>query len=240
MAARCPEPTARGQSVTPRISAIVPAPDEAGVIGTTLRSLQPVREAGGEVLLVDGGSRDDTVERARPWVDRVLVAPAGRARQMNAGAAAATGDTLWFVHADTRIDPAAPTDLRTAIEQGGEWGRFGVRLSGHRRLYRIIAALMNLRSCLTGIATGDQGIFVRREAFSAVGGFPDIPLMEDVALSRALRRRGRPCCLPVRLTTSSRRWEARGPWRTMALMWRLRWAYWRGTDPAELVRRYRE
>lgn len=226
--------------MTPRISVIVPALDEAGIIETTLRSLQPVREAGGEVLLVDGGSRDGTIERARPWADRILVAPQGRARQMNAGAAAAIGDTLWFVHADTHADPAATDDLRAVIGKGGEWGRFGVRLSGRRPLYRVVAALMNLRSCLTGIATGDQGIFVRRDAFTAVGGFPDIPLMEDIALSRALRRRGRPCCLPVRLTTSSRRWEKRGPWRTIIGMWRLRWAYWRGVDPAELARRYRD
>lgn len=221
-----------------RISAIVPALDEAGVIESNLRSLQPVREAGGEVLLVDGGSRDDTIERARPWVDQVLSAPAGRANQMNAGAAAAGGDILWFVHADTRVDPQAPIDLQAAIGQG-EWGRFGVRLSGRRPLFRVIAALMNLRSCLSGIATGDQGLFVRRDVFTAVGGYPDIPLMEDVALSRVLRSRSRPCCLPVRLTASSRRWEEDGTWRTIALMWRLRWAYWRGTDPAELAERYR-
>lgn len=222
-----------------RISAIVPALDEAGVIESNLRSLQPVREAGGEVLLVDGGSRDDTIERARPWVDRMLSVPAGRARQMNAGAAAAGGDILWFVHADTQVDPKAPVDLQAAIGKGGTWGRFGVRLSGRRPLFRVIAALMNLRSCLSGIATGDQGLFVRRDVFTAVGGYPDIPLMEDVALSRVLRSRSRPCCLPVRLTASSRRWEEEGTWRTIALMWRLRWAYWRGTDPAELAGRYR-
>lgn len=223
----------------PRISVIVPVLDEAAVIESNLRSLQPVRAGGGELLLVDGGSRDDTVERARPWVDRVLSASAGRASQMNAGASAAGGDVLWFVHADTRVDSQAPAELRAAIGKGGEWGRFGVRLSGRRPMFRVIAALMNLRSCLSGIATGDQGLFVRRDVFAAVGGYPDIPLMEDIALSRVLRRRCRPCCLPVCLTTSSRRWEEGGTWRTIALMWRLRWAYWRGSDPATLASRYR-
>lgn len=219
---------------------IVPTLDEAAGIVATVSSLQPVRRAGGEILLVDGGSDDDTVERARPWVDRVLVGPPGRARQMNAGAAAAAGEWLWFVHADTRVDPEAIADLQPVIAAGRhDWGRFGIRLSTPRPLFRLVAALVNLRSCLTGIATGDQGLFVRREAFAAVGGFPEIELMEDVALSRRLRRRGWPLCLPVRLTTSSRRWERRGPWRTIVLMWRLRWAYWRGVDPAELARRYR-
>lgn len=223
----------------PRISVIVPALDEAAAIESNLRSLQPVREAGGEVLLVDGGSRDDTIEQARPWVDRVLSASAGRARQMNAGAAAAGGDILWFIHADTRIDPRTPGDLQAAVAQGAEWGRCGVRLSGRRPLFRVIAVLMNLRSCLSGIATGDQGLFVRRDVFAAVGGYPDIPLMEDIALSRALRGRSRPRCLPVRLTTSSRRWEEGGAWHTITLMWRLRRAYWRGADPADLARQYR-
>jgi rSAM/selenodomain-associated transferase 2 len=224
----------------PGTSVIVPSLDDAGIIDASLRSLQVVREAGGEVLLVDGGSRDDTVERARPWSDRVLTAPAGRARQMNAGAAAAGGEVLWFVHADTRIDPRAPAELQAAIAGGGIWGRFGVRLSGRRPIHRVIAMMMNLRSCLSGIATGDQGLFVRRDVFAAVGGYPDIPLMEDIALSRVLRGRSRPRCLPVRLTTSSRRWEENGAWRTIAVMWRLRWAYWRGADPAELARRYRD
>lgn len=222
------------------LSVIVPALDEAPAIESSLRSLQPVRAAGGEIVLVDGGSRDGTVERARPWVDRVISVPAGRARQMNAGAAAAQGEILWFVHADTRVDAAALADLRAAAaEPGCGWGYFGVRLSGRRLLLRTVARLMNLRSRLTGIATGDQGLFVRRELFAAVGGYPDIPLMEDVTLARTLRGHGRPRCLPVRLTTSSRRWESRGAWCTIVLMWRLRWAWWRGADPSELARRYR-
>ncbi len=159
---------------------------------------------------------------------------------MNAGAAAASGEVLWFVHADTRVDAAGPVALEAAVaDPSCAWGYFGVRLSGRGFLFWATARLMNLRSRLTGIATGDQGLFVRRDLFAAVGGYPDIPLMEDVALSRALRGHRRPCCLPLRLTTSSRRWETRGPWRTVWLMWSLRWAYWRGADPAELAQRYR-
>lgn len=223
-----------------RISVIVPALNEGGAAVATLRSLAPVRAGGGELIVVDGGSGDDTVEQARPFADRVLDGPRGRARQMNAGAAVASGEVLWFVHADSVVDAAAAAELVRALRAAScEWGRFGVRLSGRQPLLRVIERLMNLRSRITGIATGDQGIFVRRAAFDAIGGFPDQPLMEDVALSRLLRARGRPACLPVRLTTSSRRWEAHGVWRTILLMWALRWAYWRGADPAELARRYR-
>jgi len=222
------------------LTIVIPALDEAGSIEDMLQTLAPFRRAGAQVLLVDGGSRDDTRERARRLVDRVLVAAPGRAAQMNAGAAAASGELLWFLHADTRVDPDALGDLRDALaDPSFAWGRFGVRLSGRRPLYRLIAGLMNLRSCLTGIATGDQGLCMRRRLFAEVGGFPEIPLMEDVALSKSLRARARPRCLPVRLTTSSRRWERRGAWRTIGLMWALRWAYWRGADPAELARRYR-
>lgn len=222
------------------LSIIVPSLDEGDAIEQTLRSLEPLRLAGAEVLLVDGGSRDDTVARAGTRVDRVLCAPVGRARQMNAGAAEAGGKWLWFLHADTPADPDTVNDLaRLLSDPGSKWARFGIRLSGRRPLYRLIAGLVNLRSSLTGIATGDQGLCVRRDVFEAVGGYPEIPLMEDVALSRALRAIARPRCLPVRLTTSSRRWEQRGAWRTIWLMWNLRWAYWRGADPAELASRYR-
>jgi len=223
-----------------RISAIVPVLNEAGAIEATLQALAPVRTAGGEVLIVDGGSVDDTVARARDLVDRVVASAPGRARQMNVGAAAASGDVLWFVHADTVADAWAARHLAVAAARPGcRWGRFGVRLSGRHPLLRVVAVLMNLRSCLTGIATGDQGIFVRRGLFEQVGGFPDIPLMEDIALCRTLRSRVRPLCLGVGLTTSSRRWEERGILRTIALMWCLRWAYWRGADPVHLARRYR-
>ncbi len=222
------------------LSVIVPALDEGAEIAAALRTLAPVRARGGEIILVDGGSGDDTVAQARPFVDCVIQSAPGRAVQMNAGAAAARGDWLWFVHADSRVDAGAVADLEAMAERSRRrWARFGVRLSGRRSLFRTIAFFMNARSCLTGIATGDQAIAVQRALFESVGGYPEQPLMEDIALSRMLRARGRPACLPARITTSSRRWEQRGPWRTIWLMWSLRFAYWRGADPAVLARRYR-
>lgn len=222
-----------------KISVVVPALDEAATLEATLGGLAPLRAAGGEVIVVDGGSIDATGAIARAHADRVVMAPPGRARQMNTGAASTDGDLLWFVHADARVDRRAHEHLLAAFRSPQcEWARFGVRLSGRRLLFRAIAVLMNLRSRVTGIATGDQAICVRRSVFEAIGGFPEVPLMEDVALSRALRRRSRPACLPVGVTTSSRRWERGGAWRTVWLMWALRLAYWRGADPAVLARRY--
>jgi rSAM/selenodomain-associated transferase 2 len=222
-----------------KLSVIVPALDEAAAIAATLAPLQAWRAAGHEVLLVDGGSRDGTPELAAALVDRTIVTAPGRARQMNAGALAATGDGLLFLHADTQLPADAERSIVAAFAAGRVWGRFDVRLSGRQPLLRVVERLMNWRSRLTGIATGDQAIFVRRGDFAAVGGFPDIPLMEDVALSRALRRRGRPVCLRGPAVTSSRRWEANGVLRTVLLMWRLRLAYFLGANPAALARRYR-
>lgn len=219
-----------------RLSVIVPALNEAGRILATLEDLAPLRHEGHELILVDGGSEDATRDLASPLVDRLLQAPRGRARQMNAGAEAAQGDILWFLHADTRI----PADAGRAILQNPKtWGRFDIRLSGSHPLLRVVERMMNLRSRLSGIATGDQGIFVAREAFRAIGGYPDIPLMEDIALSKALRKRCAPACLTLRLTTSSRRWETQGVMRTILLMWRLRLAYALGADPHRLAALYR-
>ncbi len=230
-----------GETVRPlRLSIIIPALNEAAVIDATLVRLQPLRERGAEVILADGGSDDGTVERAAGQVDRVVAAPPGRARQMNAGAAAAGGEWLWFLHADTVVPAEADAMIPAALVAAGrEWGRCRVRLSGRHPLFRIIERLMNLRSCLTGIATGDQGLVVQRAAFEVVGGYPELPLMEDIELSRALRRRGRPVCLATTLTTSSRRWEANGILRTVVLMWGLRLRWFLGADVAGLARRYR-
>ena len=164
-----------------QLSVVVPALDEGEGIAAALRTLAPARARGDEIILVDGGSVDDTVAQARPFVDRVIDSAPGRAVQMNAGAAASRGDWLWFVHADSRIDAAAVADLEATVERSRRrWARFGIRLSGHRFLFRTIAFFMNARSCLTGIATGDQGIAVERALFESVGGYPEQPLMEDI------------------------------------------------------------
>ena len=224
----------------PRISIIIPALNEAAAIQATLAPLQPLRAHGHEVVVVDGGSVDGTPEIAWPMADQVLASPRGRAAQQNAGVAAATGDVLLFLHADTLLPPDADRLVLDGLRTTGRgWGRFDVRLSGPAPLLRVVERMISLRSRVTGIATGDQAIFARREWFQRVGGFPELPLMEDVAITRALRRLGPPLALRARATTSSRRWEERGVVRTIVLMWRLRWAYFRGAEPAELARRYR-
>jgi len=186
------------------------------------------------VIVVDGGSADRTREIAAPLCDLALVAPRGRALQMNAGARAARGGALVFLHADTRLPPQTDEVVLESLK-AHLWGRFDVTIEGRHRLLPLIAGAMNLRSRLTGIATGDQAIFVRREAFD---GFPEIALMEDVAFSKAMKRRGSPACLRSRVLTSGRRWEARGVLRTVALMWRLRLMYFLGARPEALARRY--
>ena len=161
---------------------------------------------------------------------------------MNAGAAQARADVLLFLHADTRLPPLADVLVLQAVQRsdkGACWGRFDVRIEGRPRMLRVVAALMNLRSRASGIATGDQAIFITREAFERVGGFPEQALMEDIEISRRLKRLGRPACLRARVCTSGRRWEQRGVWRTIVLMWRLRWRYWRGESPARLAEAYR-
>ncbi len=222
-----------------RLSIVVPVLNEACGIGATLADLGPLRQRGVEVVVVDGHSQDGTPDMAAPLADAVLTAPAGRARQMNAGAAASQGDVLLFLHADTRLPEGADRLIGAAIGNGAGWGRFDVRIEGKPRMLRVVAALMNARSRLTGIATGDQAIFVRRDVFDRVGGFPDQPLMEDIELSLRLRRLGPPACLRQRGVTSGRRWESRGVWRTIFLMWRLRWRYWRGEPAQALAEAYR-
>lgn len=221
----------------PRVSIIIPAVNEADSLARTLPALAGLRHAGHEVVVVDGGSDDETRECARPLADRVLVTGRGRAEQMNAGAAAATGDVLLFLHADSLLPADADLAIAGALRESC-WGRFDVRLWGREWSFRIIEMLMNLRSRLTGIATGDQAIFVERETFASVGGYPDIALMEDVALSRRLRAIARPACLRQRVITSTRRWRSNGIARTVLLMWRLRLAFALGADPRRLARRY--
>ena len=222
------------------LSVVMPALDEAAGIGHSLRALAALRQAGVEVIVVDGGSADATAALARPLADQVLNSPRGRALQMNAGAAAAQGDMLLFLHADTRLPADALTLMQgAAVDARHAWGRFDVDIDGRSRWLKIVAFMMNQRSRLTGIATGDQAIFVRRTAFVAVGGYPVQPLMEDIELSHRLRRIGAPLCLRARVCTSGRRWEAHGVWRTIALMWRLRLLYWLGTPAERLAAKYR-
>ena len=223
----------------PRIAIILPVLNEEAQIAVHLKTLQAWRGPDCELIIVDGGSADQTVALAKPLVDQVIVAPKGRAAQMNAGAAVTQSEILWFLHADSLPPAEAITLIQAALtDPNRHWGRFDVRLSGAHPALRMVETLMNLRSRLTGIATGDQGIFVRRERFEQVGGYPPIALMEDIALSRLLQRRSPPVCLRPRLTTSSRRWERDGVFRTILLMWRLRLAYFLGANPDQLARIY--
>ena len=225
--------------MTPSLSIIVPVLNEATGIVATLSALAPLRACGAEVIVIDGGSEDGTPALAQAGADRVVDGPRGRARQMNAGAALASAPVLLFLHADTRLPAGADRLIDAALASGASWGRFDVFISGRAPLLRLVAAMMNLRSRLTGIATGDQAIFVTRSAFVRVGGFPDQALMEDIELSRRLSALAPPACLRARVVTSGRRWEQRGVWRTIFLMWRLRWRYWRGESPQVLAEAYR-
>ncbi len=228
-----------GRSADMRVSVVVPVLNEEMAIGSALDALQPWRSLGHEVLVVDGGSSDATLERAEGRADRVIRTERGRARQMNAGAAAAQGDLLVFLHADTRLPGSALSDLEAVYSAGRPvWGRFDVQLSGSHFLFRIIETAMNWRSRLTGIATGDQAIFVDRILFGQAGGYGPLPLMEDIDLSRRLRRRVRPRCLRSRVVTDSRRWEVNGILGTVGLMWLLRLRFWLGADPTHLAGRY--
>ncbi len=222
------------------LSVIVPVLNEVRQLPDTLGALRPLIQAGTEILIVDGGSQDDSVAITQAAGFRVIVAERGRARQMNAGALLATGDVLLFLHADTGLPAHADVAIASALaDKRFVWGRFDVRIIGRPFMLRIVSRLMNLRSRMTGIATGDQAIFVTRAAFNTVGGFPEQPLMEDIELSSRLLAVSRPACLTACVTTPGRRWETHGVWRTILLMWRLRWNYWRGVPARELAEAYR-
>lgn len=221
----------------------MPVLDEAAGIDAALMALAPLMARCVRVVVADGGSSDDTVARAQRHAGvEVIPAPRGRALQMNSGARASSsssGAILLFLHADTTLPPEADRLIRQALASGRDvWGRFDVRIAGRPWMLRVVAAFMNTRSRCSGIATGDQALFLTREAFDAVGGFPDQPLMEDIELSKRLCKLSRPACLRERVTTSGRRWQARGVWHTIVLMWRLRWAYWRGAPAHSLARCY--
>jgi rSAM/selenodomain-associated transferase 2 len=231
--------SARAGARGARLSIVVPALDEAARIGETLASLASLVARGHEVIVVDGGSRDETLAMARACGARVLRAPRGRASQMNAGAARARAEVLVFLHADSRLPADADRLVLDGLARSQRaWGRFDVALEGRSAWLPVIAWFMNRRSRLTGIATGDQAIFVHRDAFVRVGGFPPIALMEDIELSRRLRSVSPPLCLAARTISSGRRWETHGVWRTILLMWRLRLAHFLGASPERLRRAY--
>ena len=223
----------------PALSIIIPVLDEAAGIAEALAALEPLRARGAEIIVVDGGSHDRTPETARPLTDVVITAPRGRGSQMNAGAAAAQGGMLLFLHADTRLPPNADRFVVDVLGRSRRaWGRFDVTIAGRSPLLCVVAAMMNRRSRVTGIATGDQAMFMTRGAFAQVGGFPDIPLMEDVVMSRRLKAISPPACLAARVTTSGRRWDRDGVVRTVFTMWWLRLAFFLGAQPARLARQY--
>lgn len=222
-----------------QLSIVMPVLDEAAVLPGALAALAGVRTRGHELIVVDGGSRDGSAALAAAAADQVIAAPRGRARQMNAGAACAKGQVLLFLHADTQLPTGADAAVLEAVAGGAPWGRFDVSIDGRSPWLRAVAWFMNQRSRLSGIATGDQAMFVQRELFQRLHGFADQPLMEDIELSCRLRAVARPACVRARVLTSGRRWDSHGVWRTMLLMWRLRWRYWRGASPHALAREYR-
>jgi rSAM/selenodomain-associated transferase 2 len=220
-----------------RLTIVIPVLNEAAIIAGALQALAPLRARGAEVIVADGGSHDTTVQLAQPLADRVITAPPGRGAPLNVGAVLGSGDALLFLHADTTLPENADRLIAAALAHR-PWGRFDIRIAGRHPFLAVIARMINWRSRLTGIATGDQAIFVTREAFLAVGGFPDLPLMEDIAISQRLKRLCRPFCIATPAVTSGRRWEQNGVLHTILLMWRLRLSYYLGVEPARLARRY--
>jgi rSAM/selenodomain-associated transferase 2 len=222
-----------------KLTIIVPLFNESALISQLAEQLRHWQtRADCELILVDGGSSDGTAELALAAGFNVLLADKGRARQMNSGAAAARGEILLFLHADTQLPENALTLIERALTANRCWGRFDLRIAGRSRWFPLIAGLINLRSRITGIATGDQAIFVRRQVFEQLGGFPEQPLMEDIELSKRLLSLTRPACIRAKVCTSGRRWQVRGIWSTIFLMWRLRFAYWCGVSADSLARRY--
>ena len=221
-----------------KLRIVMPVLNECDTLQPALRALQAMRQRGAELVVVDGGSTDSTWALARAFVDQVMLAPRGRAAQMNAGARACKADVLLFLHADSRLPDHADTLIAQAMNSGHRWGRFDVRIDGLHPMLRMVERLMNLRSGLTGIATGDQAMFVRRDVFELLSGFADLPLMEDIELSKRLKKLGQPACVKIPVLTSARRWQQHGVWRTIVLMWRLRLAYFWGASPHALALRY--
>lgn len=223
-----------------KISIIIPMLNEIYTLPHLLDHLLPFKHQGCEIIFVDGGSCDGSAALVELAGFKIIYAPSGRAHQMNMGAMQATGEVIIFLHADTRLPIDAIKSITFTTEHWQyQWGRFDVVIAGQSPLLKIIAFMMNWRSRWSGIATGDQAIFIRRSLFFCIGGFPEQPLMEDVELSCRLRDKFQPACLKAKVHTSGRRWETRGVWRTIFLMWKLRWNYWRGVSAEEIAAAYR-
>ena len=224
----------------PRMAIIVPVLNEIEGIEPLLSHLETWRQRGAEIIVVDGGSDDKSDSLIEARGVPLIRSARGRATQMNAGARTSQSPFLMFLHADTRLPEHADTQVMTHLARSEtSWGRFDVCIDGRSGLLPIVGAMMNLRSRLTGIATGDQALFMTRTLFEQVGGFPEQPLMEDVEICKRLKHITPPVCLRDRVVTSGRRWDQRGGWRTIFLMWQLRWAYWRGVPADQLAARYR-
>jgi rSAM/selenodomain-associated transferase 2 len=224
--------------MTPLLAIVVPVLNEAGSLPQLQSQLAPFHQRGVEIILVDGGSTDESVSIMLGSPFKLVISEKGRAKQMNAGAQASTAENLLFLHADTQLPDNAEMLVASSLLTA-HWGRFDVHISGFHLFLKIIAFMMNKRSRLTGIATGDQAIFMRRSSFELAMGFPEQRLMEDIEMSKKLKQQGRPVCLDEKVITSGRRWETGGVWRTTMLMWRLRFSYWMGADPESLAERYR-
>lgn len=223
-----------------KLSIIIPTLNESGYIESTLNRLQSLRENQHEIIVVDGGSNDNTAQLATSLSDSVIQSEPGRARQMNKGAENASGDIYWFLHSDTLIPEQAEVIIEQQLRTSNRnWGRFNVCFSGQQFIFRLIAWMMNVRSLITGIATGDQGIFIKASVFKQLNGYKLIALMEDIDISkRLLAQYGRPVCIREKLQTSSRRWEQHGIIKTILLMWQLRLAYFFGSNPETLAKYY--
>lgn len=220
------------------IAIVVPVHNERANLPAAWAHLAPCVYQGVQVVLVDGDSTDGTLVQAQALGFSVVSSEKGRAVQMNTGVQHVSADAFLFLHIDTQLPAGWLNAVQSHLQDSVQWGRFDVQIAGHSPMLRVIACMMNWRSRYTGIATGDQAMFMTRQVFSTVGGFPLQPLMEDIEMSKRLLRLSRPACIADTVTTSGRRWERYGVWRTIFLMWRLRFAYWRGQNAAELAKAY--